>query len=262
MTTTTTTRTAPTAGADAAQRRSSFARVPAAFRLQFMVKTHFIHVPLLVFFSAWAIALGIGFWLDRVRAEGPWTAEDPFYAGASQAAVWCLAFMAAYAASHTFPFSMALSFSRRVFVLGAYLAFAAVSAAYGMAFFLVALLERVTDGYGIHSYTFDLPFLTESSGIAGAAVLAAALCLMVMLFGFGVVIMYQRMGLTWTWTVLIGIAVLVILAAMLITSNDGWPAVGRWFADQTALSLAMWTLPVSLVVGCGGYVMIRRATPA
>lgn len=257
-----TTTTTATAGTETAQPRSSFARVPAAFRLQFLVKTHFIHVPLMVFFVAWAIALGIGFWLDRVRAQGSWTAEDPFYAGASQAVVWCLAFMAAYAASHTFPFSMALSFSRRVFVLGAYLAFAVVSAVYGAAFALVALLERVTDGYGIHSYTFDLPFLTESSGIAGAGALAAALCLMVMLFGFGVVIMHQRLGLTWTWTVLIGIGVIVILAAMLITTNDGWPAVGRWFADQTALTLALWTLPVSLLVGCGSYALIRRATPA
>lgn len=256
MSTTTSTTAART------QPRSSFARVPAAFRLHFQVKSFLIHVPLMVFFAAWVIALGIGFWLDRVRDEGPWTAEDPFYAGASQAVVWCLAFMAAYAASHNFPFSMALSFSRRVFLIGAYLAFAAVSVAYGVFFALGALLERVTDGYGMHVYTFDLPFLTESSGIAGAGALAAALCLMVMLVGFGVVIMHQRLGLTWTWTVLIGIGVILILAAMLITTNDGWPAVGRWFADQTALTLALWTLPVSLLVGCGSYALIRRATPA
>ena len=257
MSTTTTSTTAASM-----QPRSSFARVPAAFRLHFQVKSFLIHVPLMVFFAAWAIALGIGFWLDRVRAEGPWTAEDPFYAGASQAVVWCLAFMAAYAASHNFPFSMALSFSRRVFLIGTYLAFAAVSAAYGVLFVLAALLERVTDGYGMHVYTFDLPFLTESSGIAGAGVLAAALCLMVMLVGFGVVILNLRMGLVWTWTVLLGLAVLVAVTGMLITSNDGWPAVGRWFSEQTSLTLALWTLPVSLVVGGGTYVMIRRATPS
>ncbi len=173
--------------------RSSFARIPAAFRLQFVVRTTFVAVPLIVFFGAWAVAVGIGFWLHHLPA-GPFTAENPFYAGASQAALWCLVFMAAYAASHTFPFAMALSFSRRVYVIGTFLAFAAVSATFGVAFALAALLERATDGYGIHAYTFDLPFLTESSGIAGAGLLAAALCLMLMLFGFCVVILYRRLA--------------------------------------------------------------------
>lgn len=243
----------------ATETRSSFARIPAAFRLQFVVRTNFIHVPVMVFFAAWAIAVGIGVWLHNLPA-GPFTEDEPFYAGASQAAVWCLAFMGGYAASHTFPFSMALSFSRRVYVLGTFMAFAAVSAAFGVAFSLAALLERVTDGYGIHAYTFDLPMLTESSGIVGAGALAAALCLMVMLLGFSVVILYLRLGLAYTWTVLLGIALLLILGVMLITTNEAWPAVGRWFGDQSSLDLALWTLPLSLVFAGNAYVLIRRAT--
>lgn len=253
--------TATTEKSMAGQSRSSFARIPAAFRLQFVVKTTFVTVPLIVFFGAWAVAIGIALWLHRLPA-GPFTAEDPFHAGASQAALWCLVFMAAYAASHTFPFAMALSFSRRVYVIGAFLAFAAVSAVYGLAFALAALVERATDGYGIHAYTFDLPFLTDSAGIAGAGVLAAALCLLLMLFGFCVVILYRRLGLAGTWAVLLGVVVLLVVAAMLITTNEGWSQVWRWFGDQTTLTLSLWTLPAIGLLGAASYAMIRRAVPA
>lgn len=248
--------------------RSSFARIPAAFKLQFVVKTTFVTVPLFVFFSAWAIAVGILWWIhlvsDRGESGGSFARgmTEGIYSGASQAALWCLVFMAAYAASHTFPFAMALSFSRRVYLLGAFLAFTAVSLGFGTLFGLAALFERLTDGYGFHAYNFDLPFLTESAGIVGASILAAALCLLLMLVGFTIAILYRRLGLALTWTVLLGLGVVIAVIAMLITTNDGWPMLGDWYMDQTALTLALWLIPGVVLLGGASYALIRKATPA
>ncbi|PXA82257.1 hypothetical protein DCC26_01065 [Auritidibacter sp. NML120779] len=241
--------------------RSSFARVPAAFRLQFMTPSNFIWVPVMVFVATWALFIGISVWVQLV-ANDRVPAEDPFYTAVSQATVWCLAIMAGYAGSHTFPFSMALSYSRRVFVLGAGLAFATVSAAYGVAFTLAALVERATNGYGIESYTFDLPVLTDGpGGLASTGLVTALVCLVAMLFGFGMVIVFKRFGLIGMWLVLIALVLVVLLIAMLITTYEAWPQVGRWLSEQNTLSFSGYLAVATIVLGVLDYLMIRKATP-
>lgn len=253
--------TATMQNTESTRQRSSFARVPAAFRLQFMIPSSLIWVPAMVFALAWGVSIGIGIWLDAL-ADDRIPAEDPFYTGASQAALWCLAFMAGYAGSHTFPFSMALSYSRRVFVLGAGLAFAAVSAAFGLAFALAALVERATNGFGVEVYTFDLPMLTEGpGGVASAGLLAGLLCLAVMLLGFGFVILFKRFGLMRMWLVLIALALVLLGVVMLITSQGAWPDVGRWFVEQNALSFSAYLAPAAIALGVVDYFMIRKAVP-
>src|SRR5699024_12058363 len=120
-------------------------RIPAAFRLQFIVPSNFVIVPVVVFVLVWAIAIGITLWIHEL-ADGRVAAKEPIYGGASQAAVWTLGFMAAYTVTQTLPFAMALSFSRRTVVVGAYLAFAAVSVAFGLGYRLAAWIGRVPDG--------------------------------------------------------------------------------------------------------------------
>lgn len=55
---------------------------------------------------------------------------------------------------------------------------------------------------------------------------------------------------------------MLVVAAMLITTNEGWPQVWRWFGDQTTLTLSLWTLPAIGLLGAASYAMIRRAVPA
>lgn len=238
---------------------SSFARVPAAFKLQFTVPSALVWIPLIVFFGAWGIAVGAGLWIEAAGAD--FTAESPFYSGASQAAIWCLAFIGAYAASHTFPFAMALSFSRRVFVFGVLLAFGLVSVAYGVLFGALAALEQATDGLGGHFYTFALPFLVAGSGAVGAGALAAALCFASMLFGFFWAILYRRASVMTVTMVALGLGVAILAAVMLVTTNGWWPEVGEWLMNQSALTGAGWFLiPITGLI-LVNYAIIRRATP-
>ncbi len=61
---------------------------------------------------------------------------------------------------------------------------------------------------------------------------------------------------------LLGLAIVPIVAAMVITANEGWSEVWRWFGQQSTLTLSLWTLPVTGVLGAASYGMIRRAVPA
>ncbi|WP_261624545.1 hypothetical protein [Nesterenkonia marinintestina] len=232
-------------------------RIPAAFRLQFAVPGQLIWVPLIVFLASWAIGTGIGLWIQQVA--GAQNGEAATMTGASQATVWTLGFLAAYVASHTFPFALALSYSRRVFMIGVSLAFAVVAAAFGVGAGLAAQLEELTDGFGAEAYTFAVPFLVDDGTIA-FGLFAAALTFAVMQFGFFWASLYRRVTLILLWTLIIVIVAVLAVAAMLVTTYDGWPTVFRWVVEQHVAGLAGWLGLVGLLGVAVNYALIRRST--
>lgn len=251
--------TSPTASVErAAEHRSSFARVPAAFRLH-LVNRQILWIPLIVFFGAWALSLGIGLWVQEME-PGAFGPADPVTTGSGQAALWCLAFMAAYSGSHTFPFALALSFSRRVYLLGTLLVFLLIAACYGLLFGAAAAVEEATDGLGLHTYSHALPFLV-GDGIWIAGLTAAAVALMLMLIGFTATMLYRRLGVTGFWLVLLSLTVLTVVAVLLTVQSVGWDGFWGWFGRQTPLSAAGWSGLVAVVMAGVGYGLIRRATP-
>lgn len=235
-------------------------RIPAAFRLQFIVPSNLIIVPTMVFLLVWAVSIGITMWIHAM-ADGRIAAEEPMYGGASQAAVWTLGFMAAYTITQTLPFAMALSFSRRTFVVGAYLAFAAVAVAFGAAYVLAAWIERITNGFGIHAYQFDTPFMTSTNGLFGAGVLAAAVAFVVMVVSFALAAVFRRMSVLSFWTLLIALLAVFGVAALLLVQNVGWSGIGDWFLRQSALSGSAYLLGAAVVAAVVGYLIVRRDTP-
>lgn len=252
MTTTASTSTIGTR--DEASLRS---RIPAAFRLQFTVPSQLIWVPLIVFGASWVISFGIGFWINQIT-EAEYGVADSV-TGASQATIWTLGFLAAYVSSHTFPFALALSYSRRVFMIGVSLAFAAVSACFGLGAALAAWLEEATDGFGVGAYTFAMPLLIDD-GLVALGLFAAALAFAVMQFGFFWASLYRRMRLIQLWAVIIAMVLVLAVAAMMITTYDGWAAVGRWFLQQHIAGLAGWLGLLSLLGVGANYAVIRRST--
>jgi hypothetical protein len=56
--------------------------------------------------------------------------------------------------------------------------------------------------------------------------------------------------------------VLLGAAAVIITWQQAWGAVGRFFADTSALMLlAGYPLVLSVLLAAAGYLALRRATP-
>ncbi|GAA4107545.1 hypothetical protein [Enteractinococcus coprophilus] len=240
--------------------RSSFARVPAVFRLQFAVRYSFIWLPMFIFALAWVLGIGIGFFIDSQMPDRI-PAEDPIFStGAAQATIWYLAFMAAYTASHTFPFSLALSYSRRVYVIGTYLAFVVVAAGYGVATMLAYYIERVTEGFGRHIYVFGPPSFENLGGGFGIGMFAAVIVLFFMCFGFFWAILYRRVTIPILWTVIIGVIVAILGTVVVITLNDWWPNIGQWLTNQNAFTLAGWGFLAVILLGAVNYLLIRKAT--
>lgn len=259
MTTASTTSTATMTSTET--KRSSFARVPAAFRLQFAVPYAFIWLPMLIFLLAWGLGVAIMMLIDSQMGDRiPSVQESINATGSAQAVIWYLAFMAAYTASHTFPFSVALSYSRRVYMIGTYLTFAVVAAGYGLAAMLFYWIERATDGLGRHMYIFGAPFLEDVGGIWGVGAFGAVLVLFFMCFGFFWAILYRRVSIPILWAVIIGVVVVIVGLVALVTVNEWWPNVGMWFMDQTAFTLAGWGLVATIVLGGLNYLLIRKAT--
>lgn len=241
-------------------KRSSFARVPSAFRLQFAVPYSFIWLPMIIFVLAWAFGYGVLILVDSQIPERV-AAEEPLHAtGAAQATIWYLAFMAAYTASHTFPFSVALSYSRRVYLIGTYLTFLVVAAGYGVAAMLAYWVERATDGFGNHMYIFGSPSFEDGGGIFGVGAVAAVVALFFMCFGFFWAILYRRVTIPILWTVIIGVIVVILGTIALITVNEWWPHVGEWIDAQNAFTLAGWGLLATVLLGLLNYALIRKAT--
>lgn len=241
------------------QQASSLARIPAAVRLQFVVPT-LVWVPLIVFGSAWVLAAGIGWWIHvGVGGRGD-PAADHIFTGAAQAPLWTVLFMAAYSASHTFPFALALSYSRRVYLIGTLLAFLAVSLGLGLAFSLAAVVEQWTDGYGIHVYNFALPYMVDQGVLIGG-LLFAAVSLLLMQLGFAGSMLYKRFSVMTIWLIIIGLVLVLAVTVMAVVVNDGRPSVWAWLLQQTALTMTGWLVLPLVVMAFLNYWFIRRATP-
>ncbi|MGQ7787487.1 hypothetical protein [Nesterenkonia sp. K-15-9-6] len=260
--TTTTAQQAGRRDADAREHQksghSSYARILPAFRLQFVVP-QLIWVPAIVLAASWGLAVGIGLWISAL-VDDRVPVEEPIYTGAAQAVLWCLVFMAAYSGTHTFPFALALSYSRRVYLIGALLAFLAVSLGYGVAAAGGAALEEATDGFGAHVYVFALPYLLTDGFIALGA-MATTASMLVMLAGFGAAMLYKRFSVTVTWTVIIGLVAVLAVAAMLLWQADAWPTVWQWMTEQTPWRIAGWLVTPVVALALVDYWLIRRATP-
>ena len=204
--------------------RSSFARVPAVFRLQFAVRYSFIWLPIAIFVIAWAFGYGVLFLVDSQFPDRI-PAQEPLHAtGAAQATIWYLAFMAGYTGSHTFPFSLALSYSRRVYLMGTYLTFLVVALGYGIAAMLAYFVECATDGFGNHMYIFGSPSFEDVGGMVGVGAVGRGLFFMSSASSGRLI----PGVIPILWTVIIGLIVVILGRG----GADAPVVATRWGLDQ------------------------------
>jgi hypothetical protein len=75
-------------------------------------------------------------------------------------------------------------------------------------------------------------------------------------------VVFKRWGQAGVYTMTISAGVLLAGLTVLITWRGWWPAVGTWFAGQSSTALfAGYPLVLALLLGAGGWLAIRRATP-
>ena len=118
-------------------------RVIKVARMQLINKGTFIGIPAMILVSAFLFTLVI-WWL--VRRNG---AEGIMYGGGAQAPMWYFLALGIQALTLTFPFSMAMSISRRSFYLGTVALFSVCALVLSVFYYLMGLVEKATGGWGL-----------------------------------------------------------------------------------------------------------------
>lgn len=220
-------------------------------RMQFVNRQTYIWVPLLVLVGAWALTL-IVFALipyDGVKAGG-----------GSQAPLWYFLVVGVQSLTMTFPFSQAMSVTRKSFYLGTLAAAAVTSLLLAAVFAIGGLIEQATNGYGMNGYFFYLDWIWER-GWWAAAIVYFVIAMLFFITGFWSATIYKRWGTLWLTVALTGVGVLLVGAIWLIGRLDVWDGVIRWFGEQGALGLSLWGVLLGAVLATLSYLTLRRATP-
>ncbi|MFE6996281.1 hypothetical protein ACFVAE_10015 [Microbacterium sp. NPDC057659] len=220
-------------------------------RLQLINRSTFIWVPLIVLASAVLVSVAI-------YAMIP--VDTPKYGGGSQAPLWVYLAVGISAMTSTFPFSQAISVTRRDFFLGSMVAAAMSSALMGVLFLIGGGIEVLTDGYGVNGWVFHLPWVWEAGPI-GAFTVYFTLALFFFVIGFTAATIFKRWGPLALTTVGIGLVVVLAGLALLITRLEEWGQVFAGIMQLGAFGLALWGLVVTVALMVISFLTIRRAIP-
>jgi len=220
-------------------------------RLQLINRQTFIWVPLIILGAATVISI-------LIYAMIP--VDTPKYGGGGQAPLWYFFAIGISAMTLTFPFSQAMSITRREFFLGTLLTAVLGSAFLGVIFLIGGAIETLTNGYGINGYVFYLPWLWEAGPLAAFTVYFT-LALFLFVVGFTGATIYKSWGPTVLTIVSIGLALLLVGLVFLATRLDLWAQVWTTILDLGSLGLALWGLVAVAVLAGISFLAFRRATP-
>ncbi|MCE7483626.1 hypothetical protein [Microbacterium profundi] len=220
-------------------------------RLQLINKQTFIWVPLIVLAGATLLSV-----LIYAMIPG----GEPKYGGGGQAPLWVFFAVGMTAMTLTFPFSQAMSITRREFFVGTLITAVLGSAFMGVLFLIGGAIELLTDGYGVNGYVFHLPWLWEA-GPLGAFIVYFTLALFFFVVGFTGATIYKSWGAVVITVVGVAVGLSLIGIIYLITRLELWEQVWIGILDFGALGLALWGLVAVAVLAGISFLAFRRAKP-
>ncbi|MCC3267222.1 hypothetical protein [Arthrobacter gengyunqii] len=224
----------------------------AVARMQLLNKWIYLGIPAIILVSSTLIAVAI---LAVIPDTG-----GTRMALSGQAVMWYFLGIGVQALTLTFPFSQAMSVSRRSFYIGTLGLFAVMALGLGVLYWLLGLVEKATNGWGVNGAIFAIPWIVQSAWYT-QILLYFALSTLLFMFGFWFATVYKRWRTTGLLVALIGFAVILLGAVASATWTDSWAAVGAWFVQLTPLALTGWLLLGGVVLAAGSYGTLRRATP-
>lgn len=223
-------------------------------RMQLINRQTYVWVPLLVLGGALVLTLAIYAILQNAGVTAP------KYGGGAQAPLWYFGVVGVQALTLTFPFSQAMSVTRREFYLGTLLTALLTGGTLAVVFVIGGLIEKATGGWGMNGYFFYIPWVWEGGPLA-ALVFFFALAMMFFIVGFWAATIYKRFGSLVLTAVLVAVAALFVVWLWAVGWANAWTGVFEWFATQGALGFALWGLVVGAVLAGISYLILRRAVP-
>lgn len=217
-------------------------------KLQLVNRQAYVVVPLIVLGGAFLMALLI---FALIPATGP-----KYAYGATFAPLWSFAVVGGQALTATFPFSQALSVTRRDFHVGALATAVLTSSMLAAVYVVIAFIERLTDNWGLNGY-FTLPGFDAS--VPGVAFIGYfALAMLFFVTGYFSAAVQRRWGTPRLIASYVALAVVLTAASALITRAEAWQAVGAWMVSQGALGMSLWVLALVALLASSAYLVVRR----
>jgi hypothetical protein len=229
-------------------------RTLSVVRMQLINKQTYIWIPLIILGGAFVLALAIYAMLDSSGVTGP------KYGGGAQAPLWYFGVVGVYALTLTFPFSQAMSVTRREFYLGTLLTAALTASILAGIAVVGGLIEIATDGWGVNGWFFGLPWIW-SAGPLGALLLNFVVAMLFFVIGFWAATIYKRTGALGLTVVLVGLGALFVAGLWLIGRLNAWEQVFSWFAAQGVVGLSLWGAALGAVLAGTAFLTLRRAIP-
>lgn len=220
-------------------------------RLQFVNTQTFIWVPALVLGGAWVITM-LTYWI--IQSAG---GVDLKIGGGSQAPLWYFLVVGIQAMTMTFPFSQAMSLTRREFYIGSLAAAGVSGLGMSLVFVLLGLFEQATTGYGMNGYFAYLQWVWEAGPLA-AGLTYFVLTMFFFILGFWFATIFKRFGTAMLVIVLLGIALMLVGFIALVTWQQAWPDVVGWILHTGSLGLTVWAILVTALLALGSYLTLRR----
>ncbi|MFK4762165.1 hypothetical protein ACI3KS_14635 [Microbacterium sp. ZW T5_45] len=220
-------------------------------RLQLINRQTFIWVPLIILIGAVALSI-------IVYALIP--GGEPKYGGGGQAPLWYFFAIGISAMTLTFPFSQAMSITRREFFAGTMLTAVLGSALLGVVGVIGGLIEIATNGYGVNGYVFYLPPLWQVGGLS-AFLTYFMLSLLLFVLGFTGATVYKRWGPLVLTIASVTLGLLLVGLVFLVTRLELWGQVGSILGDLGAVGMALCGLVVVVLLTGVSFLAFRRAIP-
>jgi hypothetical protein len=226
-------------------------RILNVVRMQLINRMTFVWIPLLILGAVFVFSL-------LIWAMIPY--GGPKYSAGAQALVWYLVAVGIQSLTLTFPFSQAMSVTRREFFLGTYLTAALSAALLAVVCTLGGLIELATGGWGMNGWMFYTDW-TWSAGPAGAALAVFAIAMLTFTCGFWGATVFKRFGGLGLTIVLVGIGLLLIGCLWVIGRLDAWVAVFGWLGSLGVVSLSLCVLALVAALAATAFGMLRRLVP-
>lgn len=229
-------------------------RILKVVRMQLTNKQTFVWVPLIVLGGAFALSLAVYGILFSAGATGT------FYGGGAQAPLWYFAVIGAQALTMTFPFSQAMSVTRREFFLGTMLTAVLTAAMLAVIFVIGGLIETATRGWWFNGYFFAVGVGWEPGPVL-AGVFYFAIAMLFFVSGFWGATIFKRFGTLWLIVTLVAVAAVVVLGLFVVTRMDAWPSVIDWVASIGLGGITLLIAGIAAVLAAIAFPTLRRATP-
>ena len=229
-------------------------RILSVVRMQLINRSTYVWIPLIILGGAFAIAYAVYAILQNAGIAGV------KIGGGAQAPLWYFLAVGVQALTLTFPFSQAMSVTRREFYLGTLLTAALTSVMLAAIAIIGGSIERATNGWGVEGYFFALPWIWEA-GAGGAFLLNVVAGMFFFVIGFWAATVYKRFGVLVLTLVLVGIGVLLVAGLWLVARMDAWNEVFGWFATVGVVGLSLWSALLTIVLAASSFLTLRRAIP-